>query len=78
MVRPTLRRDMVEKFLEADDPVLERVLEWTVIRDAADVGQLMEWLPTAASQRDKMALLQRAQALMKELDGALHQLANMQ
>ena len=69
---------MVEKFLEADDPVLERVLEWTVVRDAADVRQLMEWLPDAASQRDKQALLKRAQALMAELEGALHQLAEMQ
>ncbi|MEE3083116.1 MAG: hypothetical protein VX320_03375 [Candidatus Thermoplasmatota archaeon] len=69
---------MVERFLEADDPVLEAVLEWTVVRDAADVQQLMEWLPEASTQRDKVALLRRAQALMNELDGALHQLAEMQ
>ncbi len=69
---------MVERFLEADDPVLEAVLEWTVKRDAADVQQLMEWLPEASNQRDKVALLRRAQALMSELDGALHQLAAMQ
>ena len=69
---------MVERFLEADDPVLEAVLEWTVKRDADDVQQLMEWLPEASNQRDKVALLRRAQALMSELDGALHQLAAMQ
>ena len=69
---------MVERFLEADDPVLEAVLEWTVKRDAADVQQLMEWLPEASNQRDRVALLRRAQALMGELDGALHQLAAMQ
>ncbi len=69
---------MVERFLEADDPVLEAVMVWTVKRDAADVQQLMEWLPEASNQRDKVALLRRAQALMSELDGALHQLAAMQ
>jgi hypothetical protein len=78
MVRPLFGGCMVERFLEADDPVLEAVLEWTVKRDAADVQQLMEWLPEASNQRDKVALLRRAQALMSELDGALHQLAAMQ
>lgn len=72
------RVDMVEKFLEADDPVLERVLEWTVARDAADVKQLMEWLPVAASRRDQRALLGRAQSLILELEGALDELVKMQ
>ena len=75
---PIGRRGMVEKFLEADDPVLEQVLIWTIARDAADVRQLLEWLPTAASPRDQRALLDRAQALMGELDGALTELGRMQ
>ena len=75
---PLRRRGMVERFLEADDPVLEQVLIWTIARDAADVRQLLGWLPTAASRRDQRALLDRAQALMGELDGALTELGRMQ
>ena len=66
--------DMVERFLEADDPVLEQVLKWTVERDAADIRQLLEWLPNAANRRDQRAHLDRAQALMAELEGAMNEL----
>ena len=65
---------MVERFLEADDPVLEQVLKWTVERDAADIRQLLEWLPKAANRRDQRALLNRARALMDELESAMKEL----
>ena len=65
---------MVERFLEADDPVLEEVLQWTVQRDAADIQQLLEWLPNAANRRDQCALFERAQALMRELNAAMNEL----
>ena len=65
---------MVERFLEADDPVLEQVLRWTVERDAADICQLLEWLPNAANRRDQLALLNRARALMVELENAMNEL----
>ena len=65
---------MVERFLEADDPVLEQVLRWTVERDAADIQQLLEWLPNAANRRDQRALLARAKALMDELENAMNEL----
>ena len=70
--------DMVERFLEADDPVLEEVLRWTVERDAADIRQLLEWLPNAANQRDQRALLNRAQALMAELESAMNELKQLE
>ena len=69
---------MVERFLEADDPVLEQVLKWTVERDAADIRQLLEWLPNAANQRDQRALLNRAQALMAELESAMNELKQLE
>nr|AIE99643.1 hypothetical protein [uncultured marine group II/III euryarchaeote KM3_115_A12] len=72
------RRGMVESFLEADDPVLEDVLEWTVARDSADIGRLMQWLPKAQTMRDKHALLTRARELLTEIDSAIVQLAKMQ
>ncbi|MEE2759617.1 MAG: hypothetical protein VYA86_06540 [Candidatus Thermoplasmatota archaeon] len=65
---------MVERFLEADDPVLEQVLQWTIERDAADVQQLLEWLPKAANRRDQRALFERAQSLMRELAFAMDEL----
>ena len=65
---------MVERFLDADDPVLEQVLQWTVKRDAADVQQLLEWLPNAANRRDQRALFERAQDLMRELSTAMDEL----
>ena len=69
---------MVERFLEADDPVLEQVLRWTVERDAADIRQLLEWLPNAANRRAQRALLNRAQALMAELESAMNDLNELQ
>ena len=36
---------MADRFLPADDPVLEEVLNWTVARDAQDIRRLLEWLP---------------------------------
>ena len=73
-VCPRSDDDMVERFLEADDPVLEQVLKWTVERDAADIRQLLEWLPNAANRRDQRALLDRARALMDELENAMKEL----
>lgn len=69
---------MVERFLEADDPVLEQVLKWTVERDAADIRQLLEWLPNAANRRDQRALLDRARALMDELESAMKELNDLE
>ena len=69
---------MVERFLEADDPVLEQVLKWTVERDAADIRELLEWLPNAANKRDQRALLNRAQALMAELESAMNELKQLE
>jgi len=78
MVCKVCRMGMVDRFLEADDPVLEAVLEWTVRRDALDAQHLMAWLPEAGTMRERHALLARARALMDELEGALKRLAEIQ
>ncbi|MGY8728287.1 MAG: hypothetical protein ACKVKS_03560 [Candidatus Poseidoniales archaeon] len=62
---------MSERFLPADDPVLEAVLQWTVARDAQDVRRLLEWLPEARSSRERKALLDRVRGLLIELESAL-------
>jgi len=62
---------MAERFLPAEDPVLEAVLRWTVERDAKDVRRLLEWLPEARSPRERRALLERVRGLLSELESAL-------
>jgi hypothetical protein len=68
---------MTERFLPAEDPVLESVLRWTVDRDARDVRRLLEWLPEARSSRERKALLDRVRGLLKELEEALNLLDGM-
>ena len=67
----TLRRFMDERFLPADDPVLEGVLNWTIDRDATDIRKLLEWLPQARSSKERKALLVRVNELLSELEIAL-------
>ena len=68
---------MADRFLPADDPVLEEVLNWTVERDAQDVRRLLEWLPEARSSRERRALLERVRSLLAELERALDGLDEM-
>jgi DNA-binding ferritin-like protein (Dps family) len=39
---------------------------------------LLEWLPNAANKRDQRALLNRAQALMAELESAMNELKQLE
>ncbi len=69
---------MAERFLPADDPVLEDVLLWTVARDAADMARLLEWLPEARSVREQRVLMRRIRALSEELESAMERMAALQ
>ncbi|MDP6640334.1 MAG: hypothetical protein QGH90_04240 [Candidatus Poseidoniaceae archaeon] len=69
---------MVERFLPADDPVLEDVLVWTVQRDAQDMARLLQWLPEARSVREQRVLLQKIRALGDELEQAMEKMASLQ
>lgn len=69
---------MVERFLPADDPVLEEVLIWTIERDSLDMRRLLEWLPMAASVRERRVLLERVRILGNELEAAMERLAETQ
>lgn len=69
---------MIERFLPADDPVLEDVLIWTVERDAKDMARLLEWLPDARSVREQRVLLSRVRALADELESAMEKMAVLQ
>ena len=68
---PTL---MVNRLLPSDDPVAEQVLEWTIQRDAHDIRQLMRWMETKRSRKDRSVLLNRALDLMDEMQHAMRRL----
>jgi len=60
--------------LPSDDPVAEQVLEWTIQRDAHDIRQLMRWMETKRSRKDRSVLLNRALDLMDEMQHAMRRL----
>lgn len=65
---------MSNRLLPSDDPVAEQVLEWTIQRDARDIRQLMRWMETKRSRKDRAALLNRSLDLMDEIQHALRRL----
>ena len=65
---------MSSRLLPSDDPIAEQVLEWTIQRDAQDIRQLMRWLETKRSRKDRAALLNRSLDLMDEIQHALRRL----
>ena len=68
---------MADRFLPADDPVLEEVLNWTVDRDAKDIRRLLQWLPQARSSKERRALLTRVHELLGEVELSLNRLDSM-
>ncbi len=65
---------MVNRLLPSDDPIAEQVLEWTIQRDAHDIRQLMRWMETKRSRKDRSVLLNRALDLMGEMQHAMRRL----
>jgi hypothetical protein len=65
---------MINRLLPSDDPVAEQVLEWTIQRDAHDIRQLMRWMETKKSRKDRSILLNRALDLMDEIQHAMRRL----
>jgi|TARA_B100000959_G_scaffold57526_3_gene60084 hypothetical protein len=65
---------MVNRLLPSDDPVAEQVLEWTIQRDAHDIRQLMRWMETKRTRKDRSVLLNRALDLMDEIQHAMRRL----
>ena len=67
-------RDRSSRLLPSDDPIAEQVLEWTIQRDAQDIRQLMRWMESKRSRKDRAALLNRSLDLMDEIQHALRRL----
>ncbi|MFQ3321710.1 MAG: hypothetical protein ACKVHF_00220 [Candidatus Poseidoniales archaeon] len=65
---------MTGRLLPSDDPISERVLEWTIKQNSTDVSQLMRWLKESNGRKEQQILLKRALELMDETQYALQRL----
>jgi hypothetical protein len=66
------------RFLEPEDPIALAALEYLLDRNVADITKLLEWLPSAQTKRDRLAILQRANSLMEELEYAVNRIAEVE
>ena len=66
------------RFLEPEDPIALTALEYLLDRNATDITKLLEWLPSAQTKRDRLAILKRANSLMEELEYAVNRIAEVE
>tara|TARA_B100001750_G_scaffold65795_1_gene52293 strand:- start:1929 stop:2132 length:204 start_codon:yes stop_codon:yes gene_type:complete len=66
------------RFLEPEDPIALAALQYLLERDANDVKKLLEWLPSAQTKRDRLAILDRANSLMSELEYAIQRISEVE
>ena len=68
---------MSERLLPSDDPIAEKVLEWTIQRDSADIRQLMRWIERSDGRKERLTLIARASELMEEIRDAMQRLDDL-
>jgi hypothetical protein len=66
------------RFLEPEDPIALAALQYLLERNAKDVKKLLEWLPTAQTKRDRIAILNRANSLMLELEHTIDRISEVE
>ena len=66
------------RFLEPEDPIALAALHYLLERDAKDIKKLLEWLPSAQTKRDRLAILERANSLMSELEYAIQRISEVE
>ena len=66
------------RFLEPEDPIALAALQYLLERDAKDITKLLEWLPSAQTKRDRLAILERANSLMTELEYAIQRISEVE
>ena len=49
---------MSNSIVPANEPIVESVLEWTIARDAEDIGILMHWISKANKKRERETLIE--------------------
>tara|TARA_B100000902_G_scaffold19765_1_gene23704 strand:- start:2952 stop:3161 length:210 start_codon:yes stop_codon:yes gene_type:complete len=68
---------MNNSIVPADEPIVEKVLEWTIARDAEDIGILMQWIAAANKKRERETLIERTRELLAEIEHATRRLDEM-
>ena len=66
------------RFLEPEDPIALAALQYLLERNTKDVKKLLEWLPAAQTKRDRIAILNRANSLMLELEHTINRIAEVE
>ena len=66
------------RFLEPEDPIALAALQYLLERDANDIKKLLEWLTSAQTKRDRLAILERANSLMSELEYAIQRISEVE
>ena len=52
-------------------------MEWTIARDAEDIGILMRWISEAKKKRERETLIERTRELLAEIEHATRRLDEM-
>ena len=68
---------MNNSVVPANEPIVESVLEWTITRDAEDIGVLMNWISKANKKRERETLIQRTRELLAEIEHAARRLDDL-
>ncbi|MFL2976321.1 MAG: hypothetical protein ACJZ49_02090 [Candidatus Thalassarchaeaceae archaeon] len=68
---------MNNSVVPANEPIVESVLEWTIARDAEDIGVLMNWISKANKKRERETLIQRTRELLAEIEHAARRLDDL-
>ena len=68
---------MSNSVVPANEPIVESVLEWTIARDAEDIGILMHWISKANKKRERETLIARTRELLAEIEHAARRLQDL-
>ena len=68
---------MNNPIVPAVEPIVEKVLEWTITRDSEDIAILMKWISEADKKRERETLIERTRELLAEIEHATRRLDEM-
>lgn len=68
---------MSNSVVPSNEPIVESVLEWTIARDAEDIGILMKWISKASKKRERETLIERTRELLAEIEHAARRLDDL-
>ena len=68
---------MSNSVVPSNEPIVESVLEWTIARDAEDIGILMKWISKASKKSERETLIERTRELLAEIEHAARRLDDL-